>query len=241
MLLQMPFAIRSTRPELMDNPACDDFPLLTTLAHFKVTNQLFARTGTLARSLLLPDMQREAQEYSLIDAGCGGGDDTVRLAALCRDNNISCKVKGIDIDPRSIGFALQRWSAYPEVSFRTASLFDLPTDGTAADYIIAANVLHHFPDADLIHVVSHLCKAARRGVLIADLERSPIWYVGFALFAWAMFRGGFTSRDGLLSIRKGFTKAEFAALGQMLPSSHQVKTGTLFPGRVYLYCRRSEC
>jgi 2-polyprenyl-3-methyl-5-hydroxy-6-metoxy-1,4-benzoquinol methylase len=233
------FPVRSTEPELMDDPACEEFPLLTTLSHFTLTNRLFARTRSLARALLLPDMRRDTREYTLIDAGCGGGDDTVRIAALCRENNIKCLVKGIDIDARAVGYAARRWSARPEVSFQTASLLDLPTDGSAADYIYAANVLHHFSDAEIIRVIHHLCNAARRGVLIADLERSPLWYAAFAVFAAITLHGGFSRRDGLLSIRKGFTKNEFAGLARMLPSDYRAKSGRLIPGRVYLFCRRS--
>lgn len=238
--LPAPFAVRSSEPELMDDPACEDAPLLTTLAHFKLTNRLFARTRTLARTLLLPDMQREKREYTLIDAGCGGGDGAVRIAALCRANNIKCIVKGIDIDERSVGFARQRWSVCPGVSFQTASLLDLPTDGSAADYIVAANVLHHFDDVELSRVVNHLCKAARRGVLIADLERSAFWYVAFALFASVLLRGGFSRRDGLLSIRKGFTKSEIAGLARTLPANCRITTGRIIPCRVYLFCRKDE-
>ena len=183
-------------------------------------------------------MQREMREYTVIDAGCGGGDGTVRIAAFCKANNIKCTIKGIDSDERTVMYARKRWSNDPGVSFETASLLELPTDGSAADYIIAANVLHHFADNEVPHVVNHLCSAARRGVLIADLERSPFWYAAFALFAFFMLHGGFSRRDGLLSIRKGFTTNEFIKLGQTLPSACRVTVGTLVPGRIFLFCRK---
>ena len=232
------FVVRSSEPELMDDPTCNDAALFKTLSHFKLINRLFSRFGTLARTLLLPDMQRETREYTVIDAGCGGGDGTVRIAAFCKANNIKCTVKGIDSDERTVRYARQRWSADPDVSFETASLLDLPADGSAADYIVAANVLHHFPDHELPRIVNHLCSAARRGVLIADLERSPFWYAAFALFAFVMLRDGFSRRDGLLSIRKGFTKNELSGLGKTLPATCQVTIGRLIPGRVYLFCRK---
>ena len=222
----------------MDDPACKETPLLTTLAHFTLINRLFARMRTLTRTLLLPDMQRDMREYTIIDAGCGGGDGAVRIAQFCRANNIKCTVKGIDTDERTVRFARQRWGTDSAVSFETASLLDLPTNGSAADYIVAANVLHHFADSEVPHVVKRLCSAARRGVLIADLERSPFWYAAFAVFAFVMLRGGFSRRDGLLSIRKGFTTNEFIKLGQTLPSACRVTVGTLVPGRIFLFCRK---
>jgi 2-polyprenyl-3-methyl-5-hydroxy-6-metoxy-1,4-benzoquinol methylase len=242
MAIQAPtlFAVRSSESELMDDPACKEATLLATLAHFNLTNRLFARMGTLARMLLLPDMQRDMREYTVIDAGCGGGDGAVRIAAFCRANNIKCTVKGIDTDERTVRYARQRWSADPGVSFEAASLQDLPTDGSAADYIVAANVLHHFADNEVPHVVNHLCSAARRGVLIADLERSAFWYAAFALFSLVMLRGGFSRRDGLLSIRKGFTTNEFIKLGQTLPATCRTTIGRLVPGRIFLFCRKGN-
>ena len=233
-----PFAIRSSEPELMDDPVCDEAALFKTLTHFKLINMLFSRMRTLLRTLLLPDMQREMREYTVIDAGCGGGDGTVRIAAFCKANNIKCTIKGIDSDERTVMYARKRWSNDPGVSFETASLLELPTDGSAADYIIAANVLHHFADNEVPHVVNHLCSAAHRGVLIADLERSPFWYAAFALFAFFMLHGGFSRRDGLLSIRKGFTTNEFINLGQTLPATCQVTIGRLVPCRIFLFCRK---
>jgi 2-polyprenyl-3-methyl-5-hydroxy-6-metoxy-1,4-benzoquinol methylase len=240
MVIQIPtsFTARSHEPELMDDPACKEAPLLTTLTHFKLINTLFARMHTLTRTLLLPDMQRDTREYTVIDAGCGGGDGTARIAALCRAEKIKCTVKGIDNDERSVRFARKRWSADPDVTFETASLLDLPCDGSAADYIVAANVLHHFGDNELARIVNHLCSAARRGVLIADLERSPFWYAAFALFALAALHGGFSRRDGLLSIRKGFTTNELAELGKTLPADCKVTIGRLIPGRLFLFCRK---
>jgi 2-polyprenyl-3-methyl-5-hydroxy-6-metoxy-1,4-benzoquinol methylase len=233
------FAVRSREPELMDDLDCEDAPLLTTLDHFEIINRLFSRTSRLVRTLLLPDMRCDAREYTLIDAGCGGGDGAVRIAELCRANDIKCSIKGIDIDERTVEFARRKWRGRPGVSFQTASFLDLPTDGSAADYIVAANVLHHFADEDVPSAVDHLCKAARRGILIADLERSPFWYAAFALFASVMLRSGFSRRDGLLSIRKGFTKSEFAGIGRALPATGRVTTGGLIPCRVYLFCRKS--
>ena len=234
------FAVRSNEREIMDDPGCNEAELFKTLAHFKLINMLFSRMGSLLRSQLLSDMKREMREYTIIDAGCGAGDGTVRIAAFCRANNIKCSVKGIDNDDRTIRFARQHWGSYPGVSFETASLLDLPPDGSAADYIVTVNVLHHFTDADLPRAINSLCAAARRGVLVADLERSPFWYAAFALFAYAMLHSGFSRRDGLLSIRKGFTKKEFISLGRTLPEPWRVTVGRLIPCRIFLFCRKGE-
>ncbi len=232
------FASRSNEPELMDDPECEETALFTTLGHFKFINKLFSRTKTLAKKLLLPDMALGPKEFTLIDAGCGGGDQTICIAKLCRTRNIKCTVQGIDIDDRSIRFARQRWKSCSHVSFKTASIFDIPQDGSAADYIVLSNVLHHFNESEIPIVLHWLCNAARRGILIADLERSPVWYICFSLFAKAMLHGGFSQRDGLLSIRKGFTQRELFEFGQTLPSSWRVTTGKFFPGRLYLFCRK---
>lgn len=235
------FAVRSNEREIMDDPGCDEAELFKTLRHFKVINMLFSRMRTLLDNTLLPDMRHEPREYTIIDAGCGGGDGTVRIAAFCKANNIKCTVKGIDSDERTVRYARQRWSNDPGgVSFETASLLDLPSDGSAADYIAAVNVLHHFPDHELPRVVNHLCSAAHRGVLIADLERSPFWYAAFALFAFAALHSGFSRRDGLLSIRKGFTTKEFAGLGRTLPAACQITIGRLVPCRIFLFCRKGN-
>ena len=74
-----------------------------------------------------------------IDAGCGGGRYTLALKSM----GIT-RMQGVDISPDSVSFA-SKMSEFPEneVSFKQASVLDLPFDNESFDFIFSNGVLHH--------------------------------------------------------------------------------------------------
>src|SRR5439155_20526368 len=88
----------------------------------------------------------------------------------------------------------------------------LPFAPKSVDVVIASQVLHHFPRDTAARWIAAFDGIAKRAVVPADLHRSPV-----AMAAWwlASFPSGLhavTRHDGVVSLQRGYTRGEFAAL-----------------------------
>lgn len=153
-----------------------------------------------------------AKEASLLDIGCGGG-----LFLL----NLSCyfpemKMLGIDTNNDAIVAAQQalndwrKTSATQNLSFEAQHL-DVTLSNNKFDIILATLLCHHLSDEELICFLHKACRHANQVVIINDLHRHSLAYWFYALTS-PLFRNRLITHDGLISIKRGFTRSEWRSL-----------------------------
>jgi SAM-dependent methyltransferase len=98
-----------------------------------------------------------------LDAGCGGGDVTLMLAAFA---GVEGRVVGIDVDEVKLALARDEAQAAGarNVEYRRSALDDLPADG-AFDVATARFLLSHLPDP--AGALEHLAASVRPGGVVA--------------------------------------------------------------------------
>lgn len=79
---------------------------------------------------------------TVLDVACGTGEFERLLLA----EYSSQQIVGIDISEKMLAIAKLKCSAYPQVSFQTASASTLPFDSDSFDVIVSANAFHYFDD-----------------------------------------------------------------------------------------------
>ncbi len=134
---------------------------------------------------------------SILDLGCGGGFFTQILAKRYPN----AQVVGFDISEEAIQFAKRHQAPNLHFTTSTSETFDL---------ITATLVCHHMSDAELIQFLKDSSSQAKT-VILNDLHRCWLAYLGF----WGIsscFFNGMVKHDGLLSIRRGFTRREWESL-----------------------------
>ena len=148
----------------------------------------------------------QQKTYTVLDVGFGGGDIPIYLSTLAREKGIDLHITAIEIDERALEF-VQQLPPQPRVQFRQASLETILEEGQKFDFVISNHVLHHLSENQLSHFLDQACSLATSAVCFNDIRRSDI---GFLLFGIAsqVFRHSFVSEDGLMSIRRSFTKKE---------------------------------
>lgn len=148
---------------------------------------------------------------SILDIGCGGGALTIRLGKA----HPSARVVGIDIAGEAISFAereLSRQSpSIPNVEFHTATSTDIDSYGPS-DVVMATLVCHHLSDQELVAFLRQTCKSATQAVILNDLHRHILATAGFAAVTPFLFPNRMIWHDGLLSIRRSFTRQEWKKL-----------------------------
>jgi hypothetical protein len=159
-----------------------------------------------------------------------GGHSTLRrLAAntLPRDETFS--VLDVGAASGDMGTCLRQW--YPgahvvSLDYRashmltcpgdrvTADAFRLPFKAHSFDYVFCSLFLHHFTDPQVIELLRGFGAAARRRVLVIDLERHPVPYYFVPWTRWLFGWDRVTAHDAPASVAAAFQPRELEDLAR---------------------------
>ncbi len=198
--------------ELMDDPDCDRARLFKTYREFSISNRVLAGWRRIYARLIRPHLHA-SEKFTLLDIGFGGGDIARSLMSWARRDGFHLEITGVEQDARALEFV----ATLPKINgitFREASLDTLLLEKHAFDFVISNHVLHHISNRD-VHLFRDQVQAlTRRTAIMNDIVRSPAGYFLFATTGPLVMRNSFSVPDGLVSIRRSFTRGELQlALG----------------------------
>jgi ubiquinone/menaquinone biosynthesis C-methylase UbiE len=146
----------------------------------------------------------------VLDVGTGAADIPAgMLRAIGPWRTIH--VTAVDSRPEVIEAALAldpSLARDPNLSTGVADGRALPFPDGAFDVAHASLVLHHLERDDAIAFLRELGRVARIGVIVNDLQRSWLGWLGAWLVLHALTRNRFTLHDGPLSVRRAYTRRE---------------------------------
>jgi ubiquinone/menaquinone biosynthesis C-methylase UbiE len=124
-------------------------------------------------------------------------------------------ITATDIHPQTLEVARRLSSGFPEIKVESADALALPYADRQFDVSILCLTLHHFDDAGQRTLLRELARVSRRAVIISELERHRLNYLGARLLAATWWRRNrITRHDGPLSVLRAFTSEELAAVAQ---------------------------
>jgi ubiquinone/menaquinone biosynthesis C-methylase UbiE len=194
--------------EALDSPACDPRIVRATLQDIAVSNRLLGGRAAVVHGIetLLQVVDAE-RELTLVDVGAGIGDVASFLAERFRNCRSRLKPIALDIHGEAARMCAQRG-----VHAVVACASRLPLADSSVDIVIASQLLHHFTRAAVPELLAELVRVARQGVVIADLRRARMAELGIWLASFLLRFSPVSRRDGVVSIRRGFTQAELSDL-----------------------------
>ena len=89
---------------------------------------------------------------------------------------------------------------------------DPPLAPKSVDVVTVSQVLHHLPRAAAVRCIRACDLLARRLVVLADLRRSRVAMAGVWAACIGLGMDRVTRHDAVLSLRRGYTRDEFAGL-----------------------------
>jgi 2-polyprenyl-3-methyl-5-hydroxy-6-metoxy-1,4-benzoquinol methylase len=203
---------RSSHDELMDTVSLPAPVADRTLRFLEWTNRSFGGTGIVLRHL---ERWRRAwpggRTITLLDVGTGAADIPRAIVAWAAASGVRVHVTAIEPAADIARIAQARVNGMPGISVEPVGLDDVATTSRRFDYVIGSLFLHHVPQARIRETLLAMDRLAVRGVIVGDLVRSPVAWLGVGFLA--LVAGNAVVRhDGPLSVRRAFTVAELRDL-----------------------------
>ncbi|MCU0623710.1 MAG: methyltransferase domain-containing protein [Gemmatimonadaceae bacterium] len=183
------------------------------LADVTRTNALFGGTAAVLAEVRACLAQLPTRS-TLLDVGTGLGDIPARAAAMARRAGRTLVTLGLERAE-----AVARAARGAVDGALVADAFRLPFADRSVDVVTCSQVLHHFDERDAVALLAECDRVARRRVIVADIRRS--WWAAAGVWSasWPLGFSAWARHDGVLSVLRGFTAPELAALARRVTSA----------------------
>lgn len=216
---------RINDPEIMDDFSIQDERIGEALAELKVINKFLGGISTTKKGLRKFLRNTYDKKIKILDAGSGASDvfekekNKFVLFSLDRNKKICTYLKSNkNINP-VFGNALE-----------------LPFKRKSFDIVHTSLFLHHLNEEEIKKLLSVFSETAVNGIIINDLRRSILAYLGIKILTMLFSKSDFVKNDGPLSVKKGFTKDDLTKILNKIPfSRYEIKRTWAFRWLVVIY------
>jgi ubiquinone/menaquinone biosynthesis C-methylase UbiE len=151
----------------------------------------------------------------MLDVGTGGADIPMILLARAASRGRRLAITATDSRPEVLAAAERARPAIARTVGLELAVADgrrLPYPDGTFDVAHASMVIHHLDPDDAVAFLRELRRVARDGVVVNDLVRGRIFWLGGWLLVHAIGTSRYTRHDGPLSVRRAYTRGELTDL-----------------------------
>ena len=199
--------------ELLDGPLDDPATLDANLRDLARINRLTGGARLSVRAIAA--LRAPGSVATILDVGTGGADIPLALLARARAVGEALEITASDSRAEILESAVRARPAVgatPGLGLAIADGRALPYPDGAFDVAHASLVLHHLEPADAVAFLRELRRVARRGIVVNDLVRGRLAWLGGWLLVHAIARSRYTRHDGPLSVRRAYDRREIREL-----------------------------
>jgi 2-polyprenyl-3-methyl-5-hydroxy-6-metoxy-1,4-benzoquinol methylase len=196
--------------ELLDGPLDDPPALAANLRDLRRINRLSG-----GASLSLRAVRALGDARTVLDVGTGGADIPALLLADARRRGVPLEVTATDSRLEVLDAARvlrPSLAAMPGLVLDVADGRGLPYPNASFDVGHASLVLHHLDEEDAVAFLRELRRVSRLGIVVNDLARGRLFWLGAWLITHTLAASRFTRYDGPLSVRRAWTRDEMVDL-----------------------------
>jgi ubiquinone/menaquinone biosynthesis C-methylase UbiE len=146
----------------------------------------------------------------VLDIGTGAADIPVALLQDAAPGTLD--IVGVDHRPEIVAWARDRHGAMPGLRLEVADGTALPWPDAHFDIALASMVLHHLEPPDAVRLLGELRRVVRRGVVVNDLDRGLLRWLGAWLLLHLVTGNRYTRHDGPMSVRRAYRPSEVTEL-----------------------------
>lgn len=187
---------RFIEPEILDHQTPER--AAPSLADIVRINRILGGHEVLRKRLR--EIVNPGERFSFLDVGAASGD----AGEIVRRQHPNASVFSLDYRAHHLR---------PARGHRIiADAFRWPTRPRAFDIVYAGLFLHHFTDGEVVELLRNMARAAKRFVVINDLERHVLPYYFLPATKWLIRWDPITLHDGMISVQAAFTVPEMRSL-----------------------------
>lgn len=212
--------------------------LARSLRDLEVVNRWLGGYRALRQGLApLREVPEASGPVRILDVGTGDGATLLHLRRWAPPD---WRFVGIELSPDIVGVARRRLRTSgspdppderragsaprksdpsrpvppPRIRLVRSDGLHLPFEDRSFHAAVCTLTLHHFDDGAAVALVREMARVATRRVVVNDLERSALHYLGARLLSVTVWRNSpVTRHDGPLSVRRSFTRGELRRIG----------------------------
>ena len=196
-------------PELMDGPL-DHAVLPGNLRDLTRVNRWLG--GTRLSLMAVTRLLATAAPVTcvrLLDVGTGAADIPVALIERSARQGLTLTVTATDERQEMLDIAGQRVGPRPDLTLQlTGGGSQLPFPNASVDIAHCSLLLHHLEPEEATDLLREMARVSRRGVIVNDLDRTRLSWLGAWLLAHLATGNRYTRHDAPLSIRRAYRPAE---------------------------------
>ncbi len=212
------FSKRSQEPEMIDSS--ESLPhreVVTMLRELCLVNRWLGGTeaclgalGPLVERIVSREGKRRT--IRIVDLGSGCADIPAALVCWARGKGYPIHVTAVDSNAAVCQVAQERTSALSEISVVQGDVLHPPLRRGVCDLVFCSALLHHFSDEQVAGILTGFRTTAGEAVVVSDLHRHPLAYIGIRLLTALLSRSAAVRHDGPLSVLKGFRRGDLLAI-----------------------------
>jgi ubiquinone/menaquinone biosynthesis C-methylase UbiE len=204
---------RTDALELLDGPLDDPATLMGNLRDLRRVNRWLGGASLSADAI--DALAAHRHEITLIDVGTGGADIPLALlkGATARGRRLS--VVAIDSRPEVLAAAVLATPALAVtdgIELHVGDGRSLPFPDRSFDVAHCSLVIHHCEPAEAVALLGEMARVARLGVVVNDLDRGWIGWIGAWLMSHLLTGNRYTRQDAPLSVQRAYTADETAEM-----------------------------
>ena len=198
---------RSSEKEQMDNFEWSGTELDKTLNGLSTINKYLGNTSATFKALK-SEILKINKSLKIVDLGCGGGDNLRAIADWCLVNNHPIELVGIDGNPHILENAKKKSTQDHRITYIQADILDAAFVLPKCDILISSHFVYHFSDSELVGFLNRSQSRVASKIIFSELQRNYIPYALFKLAGVFLPFSDHVKQDGLIAIKRAFTKAE---------------------------------
>jgi 2-polyprenyl-3-methyl-5-hydroxy-6-metoxy-1,4-benzoquinol methylase len=199
--------------EKLDNLSLNGEPLYKALQSLEWINRWFGNHRSVVNAII-GIYKKDKQLLSIVDLGCGGGDLILAVAKALQKNKIQFIITGIDGNANTLEYAQKKCAGFPEINFLQADILSNEIRIQPCDIMISSHFMYHFTGDGLIKFLKINLPSISTAVVFSELKRNRFAMQLFKFSSFLLPLSKLAKEDGLLAIKRSFTKKEWLAILQ---------------------------
>ena len=198
--------------ELLDGPLDDPDALAGNLRDLGRINRLLG--GVRLSAAAIESLAAHRAQLTLLDVGTGGADIPLALLRRAEGRGRRLDIVGIDSRPEIVAAAR---SAAAESSVTVDRLDiqlgdgrSIPYPDRSFDIAHASLLVHHLEPDAAVEVLAEMARVARLGIVVNDLDRTRLGWLGAWLIGHLLTGNPYTRIDAPLSVRRAYRAGEMS-------------------------------